>query len=399
MKKTELLGHKIIEHHQLTYEDQIYDILIEEIYNGRWSVGDRLPGAVSWAKEIGVGTKTLFGALEKLKAEGYLESCGSRGTFLKSTVPCRRVRGKIGVLLASSQADKQLILWYQHIILRAAESHDLIAEVKILPAALSPVDALVPGRLFSDEVQGVISLTAFDVPYLFLSENSTVLPFVFLCPPYESCVPKVAADVEYAYYELTCRIIGAGHRRIAFSYESIETDERQGTMHLRGYRRAMAENGLEEMQDVFEKSKILNNSDSAGIVSHLQWIMNLKSSQRPTALVCGSLGRTTIITKLAPQCGIKIPAHLSVASVGTAPVAGQDEPVMMTGMLPDFERMTDACFRILKERHAGAGVSEMNIFMKLDFVPGSTLGNIPGTDAGADRKRLGRNKHNPMEAG
>lgn len=381
-EKYDIFGHQIVTHHQLTYEQQLRDVFVEEIHAGRWKVGERLPGILALAREAGFGTKTMYNAFEMLRKDGYVEMRGNRGTFLKSHSPSKRAIGKIGVLLAEDQKAMQLVLWYQHIILNAADRRDMITEVKVLPARLDPRQALLPGVVFDDKVVGVISLTPFDCLLPF-EDAARRLPHVFLCPPYESCVPKVTADVEYAYYELTHRVIDAGHRQVVFSYDSVELDKRQADMHLSGYRRAMAEHGLAVNEDLIAESRdLLNKEDTLGVLHYLRRIMAMGEEERPTALVCGSLGRTTVLTTLAPVCEISIPEQLSVVSIGTAPLAG-NEKKLMTGMLPDFDKMMDACFNVLAEYGTEGGVSKTNTYMLLDFVQGSTLQAVNGARPGS----------------
>lgn len=367
----ELFGRKIVAHHQMTFEDQIRDVLVEEIHAGRWAIGERLPGILALAKKTGFGTRTMHNAFDKLAQEGFVEMSGNRGTYLKSVSPGKNSVGKIGVLLTEEQNGMQLILWYQHIILKAAAKRHRLTDVQVLPEGLDPRQALLPGAVFGEDVEGIISLTPLD-SLLPLEEASRRIPTVFLCPPFEACVPKVTANVQYAYYELTHRMVDAGHTRVGFSYEGIELDKRQADMHLAGYRRAMDQRGLPIDEDLIEMSRELNNEDSVGISGYLKKIMSMAPEIRPTALVCGSLGRTTILTQLAPLCHVGIPEQLSVGSIGTAPLAG-GENHLMTGLLPDFDKMMDACFDVLAEFNEEGGVSKTDIYMMMKFIPGDTL--------------------------
>ena len=380
----ELFGHKIVEHHQMTYEQQIRDVFVEEIHAGRWKIGERLPGILALAKEAGFGTKTMHNAFEKLKEEGYIESRGNRGTYLKSFSPTKRAKGRIGVLLTEEQKEMQLILWYQHIILEAADRRDYITQFKVLPEDMDPRKALLPGVLFNEEVKGIISLTPFEALLPF-GDTGSRIPYVFLCPPYETCSPKVTADVEYAYYELTHRMIAAGHTKLAFSYESVEMDSRQAELHLSGYRRAMAESSLPVDEELLEMSRALKNKeDLVGVTNYLKHLMGLSEERRPTAIVSGSLGRTTVLTSVAPLCDVSIPEQLSVASIGSAPIPGKENN-LMTGMLPDFDRMMDACFNVLEEYAQESGVSKTAVYMVLNYVPGHTLKHLNGAARAEDQ--------------
>jgi len=53
-------------------------------------------------------------------------------------------------------------------------------------------------------------------------------------------------------------------------------------------------------------------------------------------------------------------------------VAGRDG-LLMTGLLPDFDKMMDACFDVLAEFNDESGVSRTDIYMLMNFIPGGTL--------------------------
>ena len=61
----------------------------------------------------------------------------------------------------------------------------------------------------------------------------------------------------------------------------------------------------------------------------------------------------------------------------------------MTGMLPDFDKMMDACFDILDEYAGTGGVSKTEIMMLFTFIPGTTLKESAGnTMKGCDDSGL-----------
>ena len=91
----ELFGRKIVPHHQMTFEEQIRDVLVKEIHAGRWEIGERLPGILALARKTGFGTRTMHNAFDKLAQEGYVEMCGNRGTYLKSLSPGAESSGRI----------------------------------------------------------------------------------------------------------------------------------------------------------------------------------------------------------------------------------------------------------------------------------------------------------------
>lgn len=381
MAKTRLLfGKKIVPHHMLNYAEQVYDILVGEIELGRWKADERLPGVINLAKELDFGTKTIQTAYDRLKAEGYVRTLGYRGTFLKSTHPRskRRKAQKIGVLVSPEQTGDPLILWYEHVILLGARRRDLVTEVKVLSGADAAPSANRRDAIFGGECSGIVSLTPFR-PARRYGERPDDLPLVFLVPPYESCAPKVSADVREAYHELTSRVIRAGHRHIVFSEDAVEPDPRQTDLHRAGFLEAMAEHGLPVDGKLMEEARTVVNSDLPTVSAHLRRLAARGGKNRPTAVVAGSLGRAMAIVRVAPLEKIDVPGDLSVVAIGTDESSGKK----ITGMLPDFDHMIDTCLGMLERQRKHGRSDYTGVDIRMHFVPGQTLRDLAGGGAAA----------------
>ncbi len=370
-----LFGKKIVPHHMLNYAEQVYDILVGEIELGRWEVNERLPGVINLAKELNFGTKTIQTAYDRLKADGYVRTLGYRGTYLKSTHPQSRKKApeKVGVLVSPGQTGDPLILWYEHVILLGARRQGLVTEVKVLPPGTETPSANRRGAVFGTDCAGIISLTPFR-PARRYGEHPEDLPLVFLVPPYESCAPKISADVREAYYELTCRVIRAGHRRIVFSEDSIEPDPRQTVMHREGFLAAMAEHGLGADEMLLEESRQVVNSDLATVSAHLRRLTTRGGKNRPTAVVAGSLGRAMALVRVGPLEKVDIPRDLSVVAIGTDDSGGRK----ITGMLPDFDHMVETCLAMLERQRKQGRSDYTGVDIRMHFVPGQTLRELAG---------------------
>lgn len=354
----------------LNYAEQIYDIMVEEIQTGRWKIDERLPGVMHLARQLGFGTKTVQTAYDRLKQDGYVRSLGYRGTYLRSLHPSAATpTGRIGILVAEPDKADPLVLWYEHVLLKVAQIKGLLMELKALPSAMSFSEALTPGAFFAADVEGVVSLSSFQ-PSRMPDDPAKMVPYVFLCPPYEACSPKVCADVQEAYENLTAQIIRTGHTRIAFSEDAFEPDPRQTTLHRTGFDRAMAAAALVPDDRWTQKSRSLLNHDLPAITAFLKSTRKLRCG--PTAIVAGSLGRAMAILRAAPLAGIAIPGDLSVASIGSAPVEGFPGR-QISGMLPHFERMAGLCLELLDQQKSDGHSDFTEIRLRMHFVPGHTL--------------------------
>jgi len=359
----------------LNYAEQIFDIIVAEIELGRWKVNDRLPGVIALAKDLQFGTKTIQSAYDRLKHEGYVTALGYRGTYLKSRHPLAPApNGKIGVLVSEKQTGQPLILWYEHVILQGARRKNLLTEVKVLPEGLDLRKANQKGVVFADDIAGIISLTPFQMPVRF-GDDTRALPIVFLCAPFERCAPKVCADVRDAYYDLTSRLIRYGHTRVVFSEDSVEPDPEQTKMHREGYLEAMKEHGLPVDMPLLKSSRKVRNTELASVAEHLKEMIRPRLSQRPTAVVAGSLGRGMALTRVALLHKIEIPKDLSVVTIGSDRLEGQGGR-QITGMLPDFDHMVEMCLAILEQQKQAGKSNFTKIHVRMHFLPGETIRSL-----------------------
>ncbi|MFJ2743118.1 FadR/GntR family transcriptional regulator [Streptomyces sp. NPDC087440] len=74
--------------------DTVVEQLRDQLTNGEWSVGDRIPTEHVLAEQLGVGRNTVREAVRVLVHAGLLESRQGNGTFVRSTAdPAAVLRG------------------------------------------------------------------------------------------------------------------------------------------------------------------------------------------------------------------------------------------------------------------------------------------------------------------
>ena len=66
---------------------QIASAVVEDIRRGRLRPADLVPGTRTLARTLGVSRQTVVAALDELKAEGWLETAPTRGTFVARDLP------------------------------------------------------------------------------------------------------------------------------------------------------------------------------------------------------------------------------------------------------------------------------------------------------------------------
>jgi DNA-binding LacI/PurR family transcriptional regulator len=146
-------------------------------------------------------------------------------------------------------------------------------------------------------------------------------------------------------------------------------------MHREGYMQAMQDHGLDVDHDVIKASRKVNNDEPDTVIRHIREIAELDEAKRPTAVVAGSLGRSMVLTRLAPRKGISIPQDLSIVSIGSAHIDG-DKDRRITGMLPDFDRMIALCMELLEQQREDGKSNIAHIHVRMHYLPGDTLRSL-----------------------
>ena len=80
----------------MSKSDTTYNEIMRRIHHGIFRPGEKLPGEIPFAKELGVSRVTLRTALKQLVSEGIIESYGRSGNYVSMSVPGKRFLLLIG---------------------------------------------------------------------------------------------------------------------------------------------------------------------------------------------------------------------------------------------------------------------------------------------------------------
>ncbi len=173
-----------------------------------------------------------------------------------------------------------------------------------------------------------------------LKERS--IPFVRVAPTEsKSLSPYVETNDQEASYDMTCRLIAMGHRRIGFICG--HPDHRAVTLRFDGYKAAMAENDIPVFSELVVQG--YNSFESGEICARK---LLLKES-RPTAIFAANDEMAAGVMMVAHQSGIKIPEELSVAGFDDSPVAHQIWPSLTTVRQPIQQMAKRATELLIKQ--------------------------------------------------
>lgn len=331
----------------LTLTSQVREILLEEILEGHWKAGERLPSVAALARESGLSRWPIQEAFELLRKQGYLRQTERSGTFLESTAPeGRKPVGRVGVAMPVAENQKSwLTTPYSEYrlarVMAVAESRHYSVELKYLRMEdpWSEVDRV--GRFFGTEVMGVLSLYAF--PHPAPSELAPDrLPFVYLGGNSHMCLPAVAGDTTNGFYRLTRKLLAMGHRNIICFCDPSDTDW-ETRCHLLGHMMAMREAGLTVNQKAWERSLEIAEGDLSAIRSYLE------EFSEATAIICMWGGMAIPIVEVAGMMGIRVPDELSITAHGACKIASRED-MPVTYLDYDVDALIHTCIDLLIEQ-------------------------------------------------
>ncbi|WP_049722222.1 LacI family DNA-binding transcriptional regulator [Gilvimarinus polysaccharolyticus] len=206
---------------------------------------------------------------------------------------------------------------------------ELLTEVLAL-VRQGRVDGLILTPPLSDMTELVQTLVSAGIPFVRLSPTE-----------YKDACPYVQTNDQEAAYDMTCRLIELGHRRIGFIVG--HPDHRAVTQRYTGYVAALKENDL-----VLDKSLVVQGYNSFD--SGRECARELLSSATPPSAIFASnddMAAGVIIE--AHHRSITMPAELSVAGFDDTPVAHQIYPSLTTVRQPIAEMAAKAVDLLLKQ--------------------------------------------------
>src|ERR1700722_18948739 len=223
-----------------TKHSAVSQALLQEIENGVWAAGERIPSEQDIATNYGVAYMTARQAVSSLVADGVLERFGRKGTFVaqrRPNVPSRRFRF---VMLIEGDGKPSLDPYYLPPIIGEFERHIRSHGQDFVMYGYSI--AILEQLLAKDDVVCCVLLSEPEILYANLLVDCGKRVYAINRCPTGGRVPFVMPDNEGGARAATEHLINLGHRRIGFIRGlpgNIDAAERQ-----HGYLQAMAKYGL-----------------------------------------------------------------------------------------------------------------------------------------------------------
>jgi LacI family transcriptional regulator len=168
---------------------------------------------------------------------------------------------------------------------------------------------------------------------------------------------------------MTEYLVGIGHRRIGFIVGN--PDHYASGRRLAGYRAGLERHGIEYREDYVKQGYFVFES---GLESGTAL---LSMPDRPTAIFASNDDMAAGVLMAAHQCGITVPAQLSVAGFDDAPIARFVWPRLTTVFQPAYDlaySATDMLLQLLKTPNMNKSVQfEYRLVCRASTGPASRI--------------------------
>lgn len=355
---------------------RIKQSLLDAIERGAYPLGHAPITERAICQQFGVSRITAVRALQDLVNDGLLVRHRGRGTFVTEQA---RLHDK--PTLVATPATAKLIgiifqrLYGQHItatlhgvehVLRAAGHHLLLSDSQ----GSARTEAENIQRAINAGVGGLIVLPVEGSANTkqFQALHDLRLPFVMIDRYYPALPSDSVVPDNFAIgYEITKRLIAAGHTRIAFV--AVEANATSVQDRYAGYRLALREHQIPLTPELSFLDSYNDTSDDQRYRTLSTW---LTAVYRPTAfLAVNSFVLTKVVTDLL-QLGVQLSDDVGLASMDNANLDDLLARTAIVATIPSFE-MGKTAGTLLLDRVANPDQSARHVILPAEISATSSI--------------------------
>jgi len=303
---------------------QIKDYVAQNIQEGRYSEGEKIPSENELAEQFGVSRHTIIKALNELINDELICRRQGMGSFV---VPAKaRRKNRIAVLVYHSDNP-----YYSKIVRgieRYAKSHgfyivlcnsegDILKEESYIKGLLTDVDGFLisPSYMQEELSPGIRLLMQQEVPFVMISR----LPSRKVTPNIDYVIPN-----DYAGgYKITKHLTDAGYKKILFMTVANLHKQPEIQDRFTGYKKALEDAGIP-----FDEQCILEAGDTDPLHGYEQdgyQMAGKIATQTETPLAIFAVGDSMAIGLMRGlrESGIKIPQDIALCGFDDIDLASQ----------------------------------------------------------------------------
>ncbi len=335
-------------------------------------VGERLPSETEIAKKLNLGLITVRRAMVDLAKEGFIVRHPGRGSFVGKEVYSKFSGDKGSRTIVMIMPGVEIPAHALVIQGAGEEAKGRELELAIRDCRLDPgTERKMLSELMDEEVAGLIIYPFFgdalDETYVGLireiqSRGTKVVLVDQYIPNYRT--PVVVHDNVQIGYMGTEHLIMLGHKRICFACTG--ANDVPGTDHLRGYRMALADYGIEFQPDLLITHPIAQCTEPT---QRSVEVMLKENPRAFTAIAASQFSMTYGILKALSNLGLKCPED--IALVG-ANMYQNPELSYVTHTLQQDHRMGIEAMKVLVEE--GGRGRKRHVLLEPELVIGTTCG-------------------------
>jgi len=308
-------------------------------------------------ERYGVSRPTISKALNELAAEGVIVRGTGRGSYIPAgSVPSGGHKGTspsadvIGFVAPSFAIDiSQQVCFGLSRMARRRGFQVIMAAGETMTEEKKAVLGLVAAGARGLVIYPFARADWDDAPE-YLGKDDLGVPYVLV----DTGVPDqgpvhVEFDNARAAYEMTCRLIANGHRRIA-TIINMEGYRHPGlNARSQGYSEALRDSGIPyDHSLIMTAPPHLNQSSTVDILNNL-----LTLPEPPTAIIAMHEAKAIEITEELIKRGIRVPETIVVAGFDLTIVSSHFQPAFPT-TAPDFGKLGEvACQKLLESLDSG----------------------------------------------
>lgn len=343
---------------------QLQTWLQEQIQQGVFKTGDKIPTEEELVKITGLARATIRQAIQNLVNLGYVTRKKGVGTFVTNPNYEKKKNTIIGIIIPDIRSG------YAPELARGAE--DIAAENKHSLILCNTDDLHIKAdfhaeRLIENMVSGVIFVPTASsdennrkIVDKFVSKNIHVVLADRTIPDLDN--DYVTTDNFDGAYQITSYLINKNHKKIAFLYSSISSTER---LRFEGYKKALIDH------DIPIDNSLIIAHDGPFIEEHFMKYAKSVLNQRDkiSAVFSGHDRIALLLYSAAQQLGVSIPEDLSIV--------GYDDlhftTVSLTTMHQPIYEMGQESMKLILSRLSDNTLNSRNVVLKSHLVERSSV--------------------------